>query len=477
MSQNETHAEASWKILLSGRNGLLALTLTLGVTLQAINIYLSTTILPTVVEDIGGLSLYAWNTTLFIIASIIGAAISSRLLQQGVHFAYILSTVLLFLGCLIAAAAPNMPTMLVGRFLQGAGGGMFLALGYAMVSIVFAEVLWPRAFALISGMWGVATLIGPAVGGIFAEYGIWRAAFASMLPVLLVYIVLVLKILPASSALEDEEQVGVPLLQLIFLTISVLAISIASTANVLITQLVCLAASLMFFIFLIAQEKRAEHRLFPTDALNPSSTLFAIFLTIFLLLISVSGEIFLPYFLQSLHSQTPLLAGYVASMIAVGWAIAEMYCARFSDVGATRVIRYGPYAVLIGLAVLLYVVPETSTEVVKSASVISAALLLIGFGIGSAWPHLMTQIFLSTPGEEQKLAASSMTTVMMFASAVGSALAGMIANARGFNTSTELPVVSDTAFWMFTIFTLVSVVTLFSANSIVKRKPGVSHNH
>ncbi|MGN4070885.1 MFS transporter, partial [Burkholderia gladioli] len=64
---------SSWGELLSGRNGLRSIALAGGVALHAINIYLATTILPSVVHEIGGLEYYAWNTTLFMAASIVGA--------------------------------------------------------------------------------------------------------------------------------------------------------------------------------------------------------------------------------------------------------------------------------------------------------------------------------------------------------------------------------------------------------------------
>eukprot|EP01030_Chromulinospumella_sphaerica_P018133 gene18133-17985_t len=155
-----------------------------GVVLHAINVYIATTILPSVVRDIGGIDYYAWNTTLFVTASILGSALSARLLVGlGARGAYTLATLVFAAGALICAFAPSMPVMLAGRLIQGLGGGFLFALSYAMIRLVFHETLWPRAMALVSGMWGVATLIGPAVGGVFAELGVWRAAFWSLIPV------------------------------------------------------------------------------------------------------------------------------------------------------------------------------------------------------------------------------------------------------------------------------------------------------
>lgn len=468
MGQHLHADEASWGALLSGRNGMLALVLTGGVALHAINIYLTTTLLPTIVSDIGGLSFYAWNTTLFVVASIIGTVLASRFLQRGVYFAYGLAAGFMFLGCLIASLAPSMPVLLAGRFLQGLGGGAFIALSYAMIPLVFEEKLWSRAFALTSGMWGVATLCGPAVGGLFAEYSDWRTAFMVMLPILIVYVVLVIKMLPAS---KDESSVnGLPVWQLLFLIIAVLSISLASTAKALSIQGGYLLIALVGFVFLVLQEKRSENKLLPTDVLKPSSTLFAIYLTFFLLLASSSSEIFMPYFLQNLHLLSPLAAGYIAALKALGWSLSELYSARFMDEKAERIVQYSPALIVLGLALMFVIVPETSDQSIASLVLISVALLIAGFGIGAAWPHLTTFALAAAPKEEQALTASSMTTVMMFASAFGSAVAGMIANVRGFNTSFEQVIVADAALWLFASFVFVAIAALIVSQFVVRRR-------
>lgn len=76
-----TDENSRWSDLFSGKNAASAIALSLGVALHAINILVATTILPSVVQDIGGLDLYAWNTTLFVVASILGSALSARLLS------------------------------------------------------------------------------------------------------------------------------------------------------------------------------------------------------------------------------------------------------------------------------------------------------------------------------------------------------------------------------------------------------------
>ncbi|WP_051131278.1 hypothetical protein [Pseudaminobacter salicylatoxidans] len=72
----------SWSSLFRGENGVTTLVLIQGVVLHAINVFIATALLPTAVNDIGGMSFYAWNTTGFIVASIIAAVIAASFLER-----------------------------------------------------------------------------------------------------------------------------------------------------------------------------------------------------------------------------------------------------------------------------------------------------------------------------------------------------------------------------------------------------------
>src|SRR5690606_30165257 len=101
--------------------------------------------------------------------------------------AYLFGAVIFCTGTLVCAFAPDMWVMLVGRAVQGGGGGLLYALAYAMIRQMFPQRLWPRAISLVSAMFGIATLLGPAIGGMFAEAGIWRAAFWSVAPAAILF--------------------------------------------------------------------------------------------------------------------------------------------------------------------------------------------------------------------------------------------------------------------------------------------------
>ena len=77
-----------------------------------------------------------------------------------------------------------MPVLLVARTVQGFGGGLLLAQSMGLIGELYPPALRTRILAMVSGVWGVAALIGPLVGGIFAEIGWWRGAFWTTVPII-----------------------------------------------------------------------------------------------------------------------------------------------------------------------------------------------------------------------------------------------------------------------------------------------------
>ncbi|WP_261843045.1 MFS transporter [Aliamphritea ceti] len=466
-THNTPPADARWSELLSGRNGVLSLALTGGMCLHAVNTYISTTMLPSIVTDIGGQHLYAWNTTLFMLAAILSAAVSGKLLNQaGPKKAYAIGSVIFLLGSLIAAAAPNMSVMLLGRTVQGAGGGLLFSFCYGMIMLVFEERLWPRAMALLSGVYGVALLVGPAIGGMFAELLTWRLGFAILAPITLLYLLLTSLMLPAKQAQTTITKI--PLRQLFLLAVAVLVLSLAGTRPELLLNLAGIAVAVICILLLAKLEANSPSRLFPRGTFTFGSPLCLTLLLLALLIFCVASEIYIPFYLQVLHGQTPLLAGYVAAMMSVGWVISEILSARFSGASMHRTIRFGPYAILFGMLGLVLTVPAYSDSNTLMIVLISLSLIAVGAGVGIGWPHLSTFALKFSPPEDADIAGSALSTVQQFAIAFGAALAGIVVNLSGFNEAGMAPVASS-AYWLYLCFAGVAVVAIFIAILFYRR--------
>ncbi len=421
-------SRASWGALLRGRNGLRSLALAGGVAAHAINVFISTTILPSVVQDIGGLSWYAWNTTLFVAASIMGSSCAPLGIRwYGLRRTFLLGLVVFVCGTVICGLAPTMPWLLFGRVWQGLGGGMLLSLSYATVPQVFDEGLWARAMALISGMWGVATLAGPAIGGLFAEAGHWRWAFWAVLPVCgVLFILLVTQLGPQGR--DRGARLDAPLLRMSLLVSSVLVVSSASLFSFWFAHAAGVVGGLLLIVWMARMDDRAPQRFLPQGVWSLAHPLGRRYAMIGLLSIGVTTEVFVPYFLQVLHAQSPLHAGYLSALMSAGWTLGSLVSSGRGSAIVGRLLVSGPILSALALAGLAWFMPAPDSPVFLLAGL----LLAVGFGVGLCWPHLLTGVFRAAPREQRNIASAAITTMQLYAIALGASVAGMAANAAGF---------------------------------------------
>jgi len=171
-------APGSWRALFAGGNLARSVVLTGAVAIHALSIRVVVTVLPLAVTEIGGLRFFAWTMTIAMVSAIWGAVSAAPLVvSRELRGAYYIALSLFVVGSVICALSPSMAVFLFGRLLQGLGGGLLTALAYTTISRAFPASLHTRAIALLSGVWGVAALSGPLVGGILAGWGLWRWAF------------------------------------------------------------------------------------------------------------------------------------------------------------------------------------------------------------------------------------------------------------------------------------------------------------
>lgn len=450
-----TQPNASWGDLLSGSNALRTIALTGGVALHAINIYIVTTILPSVVNDIGGLEFYSWNTTLFVVTSIVGSALSSKILNSfGPKLSYLLALLLFSLGAIWSASSPTMISLLIGRSIQGFGGGILFALSYALIRVIFRENLWSRAMGVISGMWGVATLCGPAIGGLFAEGGHWRWAFWSLLPIAVILAFIVIAKLPGKKA-GQETQVKIPFLAITLLVISVLAISIGSLSDSLLNNIIGITVSLVLLVIIAMTDGKNGRKLLPTGAYSLKTTLGTLYLTMGLLVAGMTTEIYVPYFLQVIHNLSPLTAGYLTAIMAAGWTIGALFSANKTGNTVVTIIRSGPIVILVSLLLLAFMTPNQEVMTLwLQAGIYCLALAGVGFGIGICWPHLVLRVFNAAPAGEENLASSAIITIQLYATALAAAIVGVVVNSNGLLDPGGVAGAQQSSRWLFGLFAL-----------------------
>jgi MFS family permease len=462
-----THETSTWRDLFK-TGGLAIFVIFGGTSLQAIEAFIASAMLPTVVADIGGIELFAWNTTIFILASIVAtlfAAVRPR--SIGPRGGYMIAAGAFAAGSLLCGLAPSMIVLLAGRFVQGFGAGLLIAQSIAMYRIVFPERLWPRLMALNATIWGVGTVVGPALGGTFAEIGLWRWAFLGIVPIAALLAFGALRVLPQAS--ESRPPSRMPLEQVLLVTAIVLLISIASLlteAPAIAWVLVGLGIAGIALLGLV--DARSRSPLLPDGTFSPMSPMSGLFGLILLLGVVVTCDIFAPLFFQTVHGLSPLWAGYFTALVAAGWSISAITTAGWTGVRVTRMIVVAPALMCVSVLGLAHGFSAESGAV-SSILVASIALFGLGVGIGPAFQQLSARVLATTTAADNDRTSAALGMVQLFASGFGAAIGGVAVNAAGLPLAQTPMEVASVAKALFLTFALIAAAGVPLALSVARR--------
>jgi MFS family permease len=434
---------SAWSPLFHGRRAALTVLLTLGVGVHAVDVFIVATVLPSIVVDIGGTAFYTWATMVYIVASILGTASGAFVrATQGLRRGYIAAVLVFLVGSVGCAVAPHMLVLLAARATQGLGGGVMVALSYGMVSALYPEDLRARVLSTISGVWGVAALLGPLVGGVFAELGWWRGAFWFSLPVSMLLIRLVWRALPVDDGQRTAP--SIPILRLALLGLGVLCVACSGQIASQGVRLGLIGSAAILVVFTFHRDGQAAQRLFPSQALalaTPVGTAIWIF---FLFGVAASQmSVFLPLVVQVLHGVSPLGAGYVSAIRSLAWTAAALCCAGLQGRRVQVAVLLGPWLMTCGA------VGQALVIVHGPLLLLVGFVVLTGLGIGACFAHLSSwTIAMARPGEEE-LTASCIPTAQSLGLAFGAATAGAIANAAGLAAGVSPAVIAVVATWVY----------------------------
>lgn len=452
----------SWRELLGQHLGTCTV-LAGGVALYATNEFLTVSMLPSIVADIGGDRLFSWATTLYLIGSVVAATtVNPMLLRVGARSSYLMGLTVFGLAGLVSALAPTMEVLISGRMLQGVAGGLLAGLGYALINTALPRHLWTRGSALVSTMWGVATLIGPTAGGIFAQFGWWRWAFVAMGLAAALMGVLVVKVVAARRDSEEESPSrAVPIWSLLLMGAAALAVSVAALPHYLVQTLGLLAAAVLLVAVFLIVDWRMHVAVLPRSVFGPGPLKW-IYLTMAVQMVAAMANTYVPLFGQQLADLSPVEAGFLGAALATGWTIGEIASASLTNrqvIG--HVVAIAPLIMATGLA--LGAATQRPYAPLGIVAIWALALLITGAGIGIAWPHLAVRAMTAVDDPtESSAAAAAINIIQLSSGAFGAGLAGVVVNTAPGGEVTS-------ARWLFSVFTALAALGFLASYQATHR--------
>ena len=455
---------AEWRELLASGRLVPFIVLCLGVWLHAADSFLAATTMPAAVEEIGGVAFINWAIALYLLGAIVsGAAVGVMARRLGLRNVLIIAAAVYAFGCAVSAIAPDIGVLLVGRLIQGAGGGVMIALTYVATQRLFPERLWVRLMAIVSAIWGASSLCGPMIGGAFADAGLWRGAFWAFGAQALLLIVVAriwLNDLPA----EKREAMSWPWRPLLVLAIGTLAIAAAGDTGApqwsallgLIGVLALYAAARIDFA--------GPVRLMPAELLRPWHPVGAGLLMVLALAAGTAAfASYGPLLLELLFGVSPLVAGYILAAESVAWTLGTLATSGFPPAADRLLIRGGASVIGIGGVGLVAFVARGPLSLI----VVSVALQGLGYGI--CWPYIVRRIVIAAAPGERDLAASATSSMQRIGYALGASASGIAANAAGLGEGTGRAVAEAAGFSVFASFLPVLAFGFVAAWQLTRR--------
>jgi len=395
--------------LMAPQRRALTVGLVLTITFVASEALAVVTVMPVVARDLGGLRLYGWVFSGFMLGSVIGIVAAGREAdRRGPALPFVAGVVLFGSGLAVAGLAPTMGVLVAGRVLQGVGAGAVPSVAYAAIGRSLPGSLRARMMAVLSTAWVAPGLVGPAISAEVARLFGWRWVFLGLLPIVAVAgtiaVPALIRLGPPASAGAQEHRMIDGFRTAAGATLILAGLSLAAGSGAGPDRLVAVLGGLALIAAGAGAGLPALRRLVPPGTLAARPGLPATILTRGLLTFTFFGaDAYVTLTMTAVRHRTPVLAGIAVTGATVAWTAGAWVQARLSDTWpGRRLVRSGLVLVLAGIAGMVLVL-QPGVPVAEGLAAWSVA----GLGMGLAYaPISLMMLQKAPPGQEGRVSAS-----------------------------------------------------------------------
>lgn len=376
--------------------------LVLTITFVASEALAVVTVMPVVARDLGGLRLYGWVFSGFMLGSVIGIVLAGREAdRRGPAVPFAAGVVLFSAGLAIAGTAASMGVLVAGRVLQGMGAGAVPAVAYASIGRSFTGVLRARMMAVLSTAWVAPGLAGPAISAEVARLFGWRWVFLGLLPLVVVTGAIALPALirlgPPAAVKAQEQRLIDGIRTAAGAALILGGLTLAAGSGAILAGLGLIAAGGLVGL-------PALRRLVPPGTLRVRPGLPATIACRALLTFAFFGaDAYVTLTITVIRHRTPVVAGLAVTGATVAWTAGAWVQARLSESWeGRRLVRTGMVIILAGIAGMALIL-EPAVPVAAGI----AAWTVAGLGMGLAYaPISLMMLKQAPPGQEGRTSAS-----------------------------------------------------------------------
>lgn len=354
----------------------------LTIMLAAMDSTIVSTAIPQIVEDLGGFKKFSWVFSIYLLTQTVTIPLYGKLADIFGRKKILLIGVVIFLaGSALSAASWNIDSLIVFRGLQGLGAGSIMASVNTIAGDIYTIEERARVQGWLSSMWGISAIIGPAIGGALAEYANWRWIFIINLPIgiLSMFFLMIYfkeKVVPRKPEIDYAGSV------LILLAIGLFIIYLLEGGQNWpwfgVEGMLLLGTIVLLVFFILKTERKAKEAILPSWVWKSKALTFTNLAMIFMGIVMMGPETFLPTFSQASLGLGIIVSGFVLASMSIGWPVASGLSGKlYLKIGFRNTSLIGTVMILVACAGFLFIPWPQPVYLV----VLDQVLIGAGFGM------------------------------------------------------------------------------------------------
>ncbi|MCQ4628794.1 MFS transporter [Shinella sp. CPCC 100929] len=388
--------------------------------------------MPTIGRALGHSDYLPWIVTGYLLTATAMAPLYGKIADVHGRRPTIFAAIIIFLvGSLISALAPNMLTLIIGRAVQGLGGGGLFALSQTVIGDLVPPRERARYAAWISGTWAVACIAGPLLGGTFAEHLHWSLIFWINIPLGLAAMMIInnpLKKLPAITRKHRIDGAGAVLL-IVATTLLLLALNWGGSRYSWVSPVIIglLGASAVIWAIFALRLRQTAEPLISLEVLGNPIVRYGTLAMFLVQAANVGLSVYIPVYVQSFHG----LSASGSGIALLGLLLGTVLGATTSGRTIPRFTHYKRIALVGGVISFLCLIALAFLAGRTSLLVLEALTAGVGFGTGMTFPVATVSVQNAVDQAHLGVATGVLTFLRSLGSALGVAILGAIALGNG----------------------------------------------
>ena len=346
------------------------------------------TAMPVIISELHGFNLYAWVFTGYILATAVTVPLYGRLSDMyGRKPFYIFGFLVFLVGSAISGMSTSITMLIAARAFQGIGAGAMMSMPRATIGAIFNPRERGRWMGLIMGVFGLSTIIGPALGGWITDTWSWHWVFYINMPVALIALGMVIYALPSVRTDHHHHIDWWGSLTLAACLVPVLlAVTWGGTTYAWGSgqELGLFAFSAVMLMLFLLNESRAPEPIIALEFFRNGTFSSAMIVTVMVSMSMFAVMLVLPIYVQGVLGMTAENSGYLMTPMMLSFIVASV-------IGGQIITRTGKYRALVfvgGLVMVLGSVLLTRLTVTSHWSAVVEDMVVLGLGIGSLMPAM-----------------------------------------------------------------------------------------